>query len=54
VCLVVQKSLSLKEILSSLKSALLLHLLERILIALQNITGAVLGKSLSTTLVVVI
>lgn len=38
--LIIQKSLPLKEVLSPLESALLLHLLERILIALQNITGA--------------
>ena len=36
--LIIQKPLSLKEVLSPLKGTLLLHLLKRILIALQNIT----------------
>jgi hypothetical protein len=52
--LIIQKSLSLKEILPPLKSALLLHLLERILIILQNITSSILRKTLSAILVVVI
>ena len=38
--LIIQKSLSLKEVLSPLEGTLLLHLLERILITLQNVTGA--------------
>ena len=38
--LVIQKSLSLKEVLSPLEGTLLLHLLKRILITLQNIIGA--------------
>jgi len=37
--LIIQESLSLKEVLSPLEGTLLLHLLERILITLQNITG---------------
>jgi len=47
--LVIQKSLSLKEVLSPLEGTLLLHLLERILITLQNITGTTASvKSFST------
>jgi len=39
--LIIQKPLSLKEVLSPLEGTLLLHLLEGILIALQNITGTI-------------
>jgi len=47
--LIIQKSLSLKEVLSPLEGALLLHLLEGILIILQNITGtSASSKSFST------
>jgi hypothetical protein len=55
VCLVIQKTLSLEEILSPLESALLLHLLKRILIILQNITGTVaILKTLSAILIIVV
>ena len=47
--LIIQESLSLKEVLSPLEGTLLLHLLERILITLQNITGTTASvKSFST------
>jgi len=41
-CLVVQESLALKEVLASLKGALLLHLLEAILVVLQYLRSCVL------------
>ena len=52
--LVIQKPLSLKEVLSPLKGTLLLHLLERILIALQNITRSVAGETVVGILIVVV
>tara|TARA_B110000285_G_C15099316_1_gene604023 strand:- start:863 stop:1030 length:168 start_codon:yes stop_codon:yes gene_type:complete len=55
VCLIIQKTLSLEEILSPLERTLLLHLLKRILIILQNITGTVaILKTLSAILIIVV
>lgn len=53
-CLIVQKSLSLEEILSPLESTLLLHLLERVLIALQNVTCLIVKQTFRVVVIVVL